>query len=85
MKIKDSRYDNVTLIQKRSYHFKDFDALFVSNSDRYIQDDYDRILKSHQKKSIDLWAWKNDKTCAQFAILCAELDLDNVRISVTDL
>ncbi len=85
MKIKDSRYDNGVLLNKRNYNFEDFDALFVSNSDRYIQDDYDRILKSPQKKSLDLWAWKNDKTCAQFAILCAELDLDNVRISVTDL
>ncbi len=85
MKIKDSRYDNGVLLNKQNYNFEDFDALFVSNSDRYIQDDYDRILKSPQKKSLDLWAWKNDKTCAQFAILCAELDLDNVRISVTDL
>lgn len=85
MKIKDSRYDNGVLLNKRNYNFKDFDAVFVSNSDRYIQDDYDRIIKSPQKKSLDLWAWKNDKTCAQFAILCAENNLENVNISVTDL
>ena len=54
MKIKDSRYDNGVLLNKRNYNFEDFDALFVSNSDRYIQDDYDRILKSPQKKSLDL-------------------------------
>lgn len=79
---------NVTAEQgtnQRIYDFKDFDAVYVNSSDQYQQKDYDRILNCELNKSINLWAWKNDKAVAEFAILCAEKDLNHVSVIASDL
>ncbi len=70
---------------KRTYRFEDFDAVFVNSSDQYQQKDYSRILSAKDKKSINLWAWKNDKAEAEFAILCADRELKNVSVTASDL
>lgn len=72
-------------VSQRIYNFEDFDAVYVNASDRYQQKDYDRILSTEQRKSINLWAWKNDKAEAEFAILCADTDLANVSVKASDL
>lgn len=82
--MKNNTNDSNALINKPNCEFKDFDAVFVNSFDRYIQDDFGRILNTHKEKSFKLWAWKNDKACAEFAILCAE-NLENVKISISDL
>ncbi|MDE6723239.1 MAG: DUF4091 domain-containing protein [Eubacterium sp.] len=64
--------------------FKDFDAVYVNNADQYQQKDYERILNTEQNKSIKLWAWKNDKAVAEFAVLCAK-DIQNITLSASDL
>ena len=69
----------------RTYNFEDFDAVYVNSSDQYQQKDYNRILSAKQKKSINLWAWKNDKTEAEFAIFCADRQLNNVTVTASDL
>lgn len=69
----------------RKYNFDEFDAVYVNSSDQYQQKDYDRILNTEQKKCINLWAWKNDKALAEFAILCADKDLNNVSVAASDL
>lgn len=75
--------DNPTA--QKSYAFEAFDAVYVNSFDQYQQKDYDRILHSEQKKDIRFWAWKNDKAAAEFAILCAEKDLDRVSVAASDL
>ena len=67
--------NDVPVAGQRSYNFQDFDAVYVNGSDQYQQKDYNKILNSENKKDIDLWAWKNDKAVAEFAILCAEKDI----------
>ncbi len=73
------------IVVQRTYNFEDFDAVYVNSSDQYQQKDYDRILNSEQKKSIHLWAWKNDKAVAEFAILCADKDLDYTSVEASGL
>lgn len=69
--------DNITSLRK--YDFDGFDATFVNDFDQYRQECYDDILSMPKEKNINLWAWKNDKANAEFAILCAENNLDNVK------
>lgn len=64
--------------------FKDFDAVYVHNADQYQQKDYAQILHNENKKSIELWAWKNDKASAEFAILCKK-DMKNITLTASDL
>ncbi len=71
--------------QEQKYNFTDFDVVYVNNADQYQQKDYERILNTEKKKSIKLWAWKNDKAAAEFAILCAEKDMKNVSLKASDL
>ena len=73
------------IVVQRTYNFEDFDAVYVNSSDQYQQKDYDRILNSEQKKSIHLWAWKNDKAVAEFAIMCADKDLDYTSVEASGL
>ncbi|MCM1115360.1 MAG: DUF4091 domain-containing protein [Clostridium sp.] len=68
-----------------SNHIKDFDAVYVDSADQYQQKDYDRIINTQQKKSIALWAWKNDKAEAEFAVFCADKALNNVSVTASDL
>lgn len=75
--------DNTTSLRK--YDFDGFDATFVNDFDQYRQECYDEILSMPKEKNINLWAWKNDKANAEFAILCAENNLDNVKIKVSDM
>ena len=80
--LKDSKKDilnedNISKIQ--------FDAVFVDSFDQYQQKDYDRILNTEKEKSIKLWAWKNDKANAEFAIICYDNDLDIVSFAISDL
>ncbi|MDE6412427.1 MAG: DUF4091 domain-containing protein [Eubacterium sp.] len=63
---------------------KDFDAVYVHNADQYQQKDYAQILNNENKKSIKLWAWKNDKATAEFAILCKK-DMKNITLTASDL
>ncbi|MDE6660176.1 MAG: DUF4091 domain-containing protein, partial [Eubacterium sp.] len=63
---------------------KDFDAVYVHNADQYQQKDYAQILNNESSKSIKLWAWKNDKAAAEFAILCKK-DMKNITLSASDL
>lgn len=70
---------------QRIYNFDEFDAVYVNCSDQYQQKDYDRILNTEQNKNINLWAWKNDKAIAEFAILCADKELSNVSVKSSDL
>lgn len=77
--------NDVPVAGQRSYNFQDFDAVYVNGSDQYQQKDYNKILNSENKKDIDLWAWKNDKAVAEFAILCAEKDIINVSLKASDL
>lgn len=70
---------------QRIYNFKDFDAVYVNSSDQYQQKDYNKILNTERKKSIHLWAWKNDKAEAEFAVLCADKDINNVSVKASDL
>ncbi|MCM1285354.1 MAG: DUF4091 domain-containing protein [Acetobacter sp.] len=69
----------------RIYNFKEFDAVYVDSFDQYQQKDYGRILNSNYNKTINLWSWKNDKAVAEFAVICAEKDIDNVSVSASDL
>ncbi len=69
----------------RQYNFEDFDAVFVNRFDRYCQRDYDRIINTQKAKSIELYAWKNDKATAEFAILCAEKDLNKISVTASAL
>ena len=46
--------------------------------------DYERLLNTEKNKSIELWAWKNDKAAAEFAVLCAK-DIKNVTLTASDL
>lgn len=64
--------------------FKDFDAVYVNNADQYQKKDYERLLNTEKNKSIELWAWKNDKAAAEFAVLCAK-DIKNVTLTASDL
>ncbi len=50
----------------------------------YQKKDYERLLNTEKNKSIELWAWKNDKAAAEFAILCAK-DIKNVTLTASDL
>lgn len=68
-----------------AYEFEDFDAVFVNSSDRYQQKDFGRILNTQKEKSIKLFAWKNDKATAEFAVLCAEKDLNQLSVKASDL
>lgn len=70
---------------QRIYDFEDFDAVYVDSSDQYQQKDYSRILNTQQQKSIRLWAWRNDKATAEFAVLCADKELNNVTVKASDL
>lgn len=78
----DKINQNTTL---RKYNFTELDAVFVNSFDQYQQKAYDRILNTEQSKSISLWAWKNDKAHAEFAVLCAEKNLKNVTVKASDL
>lgn len=62
-----------------------FDAVFVDRFDQYRQKDYDRILNTEYSKSISLWAWKNDKAHAEFAIVSADNNLENIVVKASDL
>lgn len=86
MKLKffNNTISDETVVQ-RIYNFEDFDAVYVNSSDQYQQKDYDRILNTEQKKSINLWAWKNDKAVAEFAILGADKELCEVSVKASDL
>lgn len=75
----------VELTEPKIYGFEDFDAVYVDSSDRYQQKDYNRILRTEMQKSIDLWAWKNDKAAAEFAILCGEKQIESVSVAASDL
>lgn len=67
------------------YNFEDFDAVYVNSADQYPHKDYLRILKTEKEKSINLWAWKNDKATAEFAVLCADRELRRVSLTASDL
>ncbi len=77
--------DSFNELLKKNENFEQFDAVFVDSFDQYQQKNYEKILKAQNKKDIKLWAWKNDKANAEFAIICGEQDLENVTISVSDL
>jgi len=77
--------DNFSELLKKNENFEQFDAVFVDSFDKYQQKNYEKILKAQNEKDIKLWAWKNDKANAEFAIICGEQDLENVTISVSDL
>ncbi len=77
--------DNFSELLKKNENFEQFDAVFVDSFDKYQQKDYKTILNPQNKKGIKLWAWKNDKANAEFAIICGEQNLENVTISVSDL
>ena len=85
MKFFDNDVKSEEMAVQRIYNFEDFDAVYVDSSDRYQQKDYDRILNCGRNKSINLWAWKNDKAVAEFAILCADKELSNVSVKASDL
>lgn len=68
-----------------AYGFEEFDAVFVNSSDRYQQKDFGRILNTQKEKSIKLFAWKNDRATAEFAILCADKDLNKLSVKASDL
>lgn len=74
-----------TALPQHKYNFNVFDAVYVNSSDQYQQKDYERILNTESQKSIQLWAWKNDKAAAEFAVLCADKDIENVSLNVSDL
>ncbi len=85
MKFFDNDVKSEEMAVQRIYNFEDFDAVYVDSSDRYQQKDYDRILNCGRNKSINLWAWKNDKAVAEFAILSADKELSNVSVKASDL
>lgn len=86
MKIKNNTDKNIAAsANEKNYEFEDMDAVYVNSSDRYLQEDYCKILDSCKKKNLKLWAWKNDKVSAEFAVLCAGKNLENVKVSVSDL
>lgn len=62
-----------------------FVAGFVDSFDQYQQKRYCEILGAEHKKETRLWAWKNDKANAEFVIICADIDLQNVSIVATNL
>ncbi|MDE5604492.1 MAG: DUF4091 domain-containing protein [Eubacterium sp.] len=63
---------------------KNFDAVYVHNANQYQQKDYTQILNNERSKSIKLWAWKNDKATAEFAILCKK-DMKDITLTASDL
>lgn len=75
--------DNCTM--QRTYKFDGYDAVYVDSFDQYQQKDYDRMLNTEHRKSINLWSWRNDKAVAEFAVLCAEKDMHNISVKVSDL
>lgn len=77
--------EDVTLSLRRNYNFEDFDAVYVNSSDQYQQKDYERILNAEKQKNINLWAWKNDKAVAEFAILSGDKGLNAVSVAASDL
>lgn len=76
---------NFPVQSEKAYDFEAFDAVYVNSLDQYRQKDYGRILNTCHDKSINLWAWKNDKAEAEFAILCADENLINVSVKASDL
>ena len=70
--------NNIDDLLQNKFDFEQFDAVYVDSFDQYQQKDYYKILNSQHEKHIKLWAWKNDKANAEFAILCADIDLQNV-------
>ena len=62
--------DSFNELLKKNENFEQFDAVFVDSFDQYQQKNYEKILKAQNKKDIKLWAWKNDKANAEFAIIC---------------
>ncbi len=64
---------------------EDFAAVFVNSFEQYQQKDYNKILLNNNGNSIKLWAWKNDKAIAEFAILTADKVAHNVTLAVSDL
>ncbi len=85
MKIKTFKNKANECTVRKIYDFDGFDAVYVNSSDRYQQKDYDRILNTERKKSINLWSWKNDIATAELAILCADKNLNGVTVKASDL
>ncbi len=77
--------NNIDDLLQNKFDFEQFDAVYVDSFDQYQQKDYYKILNSQHEKHIKLWAWKNDKANAEFAILCADIDLQNVSVVASDL
>lgn len=64
---------------------EDFVAVFVNSFEQYQQKDYNKILLNNNGNSIKLWAWKNDKAIAEFAILTADKVAHHVTLTASDL
>lgn len=64
--------------------FGHFDAVYVDSFEQYQRKDYYKILAQNEK-SVKLWAWKNDKANAEFAIICADKSLEDVSVTLSDL
>ena len=64
---------------------EDFTTVFVNSFEQYQQKDYNKILLNNNGNSIKLWAWKNDKAIAEFAILTADKVAHHVTLTASDL
>lgn len=56
-----------------------FKAVYVNSSQQYRQSDYGKVIENCTDKTVKLWVRKNERAAAEFAVLCGEKDLKNVR------
>ncbi len=77
--------NNINLMCQNNENFEQFEAVYVDSFEQYQQKDYCKILKEYSKKEIKLWAWKNDKANAEFAILCGDNDIEGVSVIASEL
>ncbi len=75
----------LTLTCEKDFDFEYFDAVFVDSGDRYLESDYNRILKGEKKKCVDLYSWKNDRAAAEFAVLCKDRDMGLISLNASEL